>query len=147
MARVKSGTNFLRWLANCLPGIDCERGKFFQYWSCRILVATLKRQMTYFISPQEDRSPRYTRVAEVAYRLDTFMRDMASTLFLESGVCYNAPTKRTELNWTCQVEICLGWTAERDVTLLPSVSTRILLVPFHWAREVQWDRVSVVSVT
>ena len=61
-------------------------------------MATLKRQMTYFISPQEDRSPRYTRVAEVAYRLDTFMRDMASTLFLESGVCYNAPTKRTELN-------------------------------------------------
>ena len=98
MARVKSRTNFLRWLANCLPGTDCERGKFFQYWSCRIVVATLKRQMKYLISRQEDRSPRYTQVVEVASRLDTLMRNMASALFLEGGVCYNAPTKRTELN-------------------------------------------------
>ena len=71
-----SAEHFLRWLANCLPGTDCERGKFFQYWSRRIVVATLKRQMAHLIARQEDRSPRYTRVVEEASRLDTCVRYM-----------------------------------------------------------------------
>ena len=78
-----SSEHFLRWLAICLPGTDCERGKFFQYWLRRIVMSTLKRQMTHLIAQQEDRSPRYTRVVEEASRLDTCMR-------------------------TCQVEICVG---------------------------------------
>ena len=71
-----SAEHFLRWLANCLPGTDCERDKFFQYWSRRIVVTTLKRQMKHLIARQEDRSPRYTRVVEEASRLDTCVRYM-----------------------------------------------------------------------
>ena len=66
-----SAEHFLRWLANCLPGTDCERDIFLQYWSRRIVVATLKRQLAHLFARQEDRSPRYTRGVEEASRLDT----------------------------------------------------------------------------
>ena len=71
-----SADQFIRWLANCLPETECSRNMFRQYWSRRVVVRTLKRQMVHLIARQEDRSPRYTRVVEEASRLDTCVWSM-----------------------------------------------------------------------
>ena len=71
-----SADQFIRWLANCLPETECSRNMFRQYWSRRVVVRTLKRQMIHLIARQEDRSPRYTRVVEEASRLDTCVWSM-----------------------------------------------------------------------
>ena len=71
-----SADKFLRWLANCLPETECSRNMFRQYWSRRVVVRTLKRQMVHLIARQEDRSPRYTWVVKEASRFDTCVWSM-----------------------------------------------------------------------
>ena len=52
-----SADHFLRWLANCLPETECSRNMFRQYWSRRVVVRTLKRQMVHLMPGKKTGPP------------------------------------------------------------------------------------------
>ena len=60
----------IRHFTNRLLGDQVKRDIFRRYWTRRIVVGFLAQQMHLLLNRQKTRSPRYSRIADLAARRD-----------------------------------------------------------------------------
>ena len=66
----------IRHFTNRLQGDQVTRDIFRRYWTRRIVVGFLARQMQLVLNRQERRSPRFSRIADLVARRDCCVSDM-----------------------------------------------------------------------